>query len=77
MNILDTLLSKLFNPPAGNKQPFADVRQGQIKVLSDRLKKGRFFTPKVLTGTAMIAGLWWITDRREKVKEAKRERNIE
>ncbi len=70
MNILGTFLSKLLNQNTAEKQAPVDIKQGQLKVLADRLKKQSFLTPKVLTGGAMIAGLWWITKRREKVKEA-------
>ena len=70
MNLFNTLLAKLFNQPAAYKQPSVDIKQEQLKVLADRLKKRSFLTPKVLMGGAMIAGLWWLTNRREKVKDA-------
>ncbi len=71
MNLLNTLLAKLFNQPAAYKRPSVDIKQEQLKVLADRLRNRSFLTPKVLMGGAMIAGLWWLTNRREKVKDAK------
>jgi hypothetical protein len=72
MNIIGTVLSKLFNQNTAPKQAPVDIKQGQLKVLANRFTKHSVLTPKVLTGGAMIAGLWWITNRREKVKEAER-----
>ena len=76
MNLFTTLVSKLLNQPAVNKQPSADIKQAQLKVLADRLRNRSFLTPKVLMGTAMIAGLWWLTNRREKVNDEERGRSI-
>lgn len=76
MNLFNTLVSKLVKQPAVNKQPSADIKQAQLKVLADRLRNHSFLTPKVLMGTAMIAGLWWLTNRREKVNEEERGKGI-
>ncbi len=76
MNILGTLLSKLFNQNTADKQASVDIKQGQLQVLANRLKKHSVLTPKLLTGGAMVAGLWWITKRRDKVKEAERDKSI-
>ena len=76
MNLFNTLLAKLLNQPAVNKQPSVDIKQAQLKVLADRLRNRSLITPKVLMGGAMIAGLWWLTNRREKVKEEERGRSI-
>ncbi len=70
MNILNTILSKLSNQTTAYKQHSVDIKREQVKVLVNRLRKHSVLTPKVLTGGAVFAGLWWITNRREKIKES-------
>ncbi len=74
MNMIDTLMSKLLNKNIASKQTIAGIKQRELKVLAERFTKRSFLTPKVLTGGAIFAGLWWIKNREEKVKEAEQKK---
>ncbi len=74
MNTMSTLLLKLLNQNTASKQAPVDIKQEQLNVLANRFTKRSFLTSKVLTGGAMFAGLWWIINRREKVKESEQKK---